>query len=355
MLDAPRIRIALFVAGGICAVATFLPLLPTNEWWVRIFDFPRVLIASLQALTALAFVLVYRRKRVLDSVFLVVSAVSLGYQLVRIAPYTPLWPTSVASAVACDDGDGFRLITANVLQTNRNAPAFLELVRAAAPDVLLVLETDAWWEHELAVLEGDYPFVLKKPLENTYGLLLYSKLPLSSASVRYLVEPDVPSIRATVTLPSGKTVLLYGLHPRPPNPGQDTDARDGELILVAKEVTKAPGSVVVAGDMNDVAWSDTTTLFEKIGGLLDPREGRGVYSTFHADHWFLRWPLDYVFVTPSFRLLDMQVLQSFGSDHLPVLVDLCHAPGANAPQEAPSAADSKDATEAVRDARDGDD
>ena len=84
--------------------------------------------------------------------------------------------------------------------------------------------------------------------------------------------------------------------------------------------------MVVAGDLNDVAWSDTTLLFQKISGMLDPRIGRGFYNSFHAQNPFLRFPLDHVFVTESFRLIELKRMPGIGSDHFPIFVKLSYEP-----------------------------
>ena len=76
------------------------------------------------------------------------------------------------------------------------------------------------------------------------------------------------------------------------------------------------------GDLNDVAWSRTTRLFQRISGLLDPRVGRHYINTFHADYPLLRWSLDHVFHSTDFALVDMQRLAHIGSDHFPVYVVL---------------------------------
>lgn len=69
--------------------------------------------------------------------------------------------------------------------------------------------------------------------------------------------------------------------------------------------------------------------------MLDPRVGRGVYNTFHARYWFLRWPLDHVFVNNTFLLGRLQCLPASGSDHFPIFIAVDHAPAASKVQEAP--------------------
>ncbi|UFN51398.1 endonuclease/exonuclease/phosphatase family protein [Roseomonas sp. OT10] len=237
--------------------------------------------------------------------------------------------------------------------TNREAPALLALARSQRPDVLVLLETDSWWDGQLAALDADFPHALKRPLENTYGLHVFSRLPMRDAALRRLVEEDVPSARMQVRLPGGHWVSFHALHPRPPVPGQDSEPRDAELLLVGREMKAAPHPAVVAGDMNDVAWSSTTRLFQRISGTLDPRIGRGAYATFNA-HWpLLRWPLDHVFATPEFTLAELRVLPAIGSDHFPILAELCYRPAAAA-RQAPAPAtpgDQERASETIRDGR----
>ena len=306
-------------------LATLLPLVPSNEWWIRIFDFPRAQIAVLLGVLVLLAALggLWRTR---GGLFLSLGlAISLAYQGARILPYTPFYPEEVPDASSCPPNARLHYMEANVLQENRDARKLVGLVRERRPEVLLLTETDSWWADQVQSLRDILPHVVSVPQDNSYGMMLLSRRPLIAAEVRYLFQPDVPSIRAGVALASGHRIELYGVHPRPPVPGRDTALRDAELVIVGREVRQRRRPTIVAGDLNDVAWSDTTGLFQEISGLLDPRVGRTLLPTFPADLPFLRWPLDYVFVSPGFRLVRMERLPEIGSDHLPILIELCTA------------------------------
>ena len=109
---------------------------------------------------------------------------------------------------------------------------------------------------------------------------------------------------------------------------------------------------IVAGDLNDVAWSRTTRLLQELSGLLDPRIERGPHSTFNANWPFLRWPLDHVVFEKSFQLRELKVVENIGSDHFPLFVALCHRPevGRERPAD-PDGPVAAEAEEAIREGR----
>jgi endonuclease/exonuclease/phosphatase (EEP) superfamily protein YafD len=308
-----------------------MPLLRHTAWWIRVCDFPRLQIVLALVLTLVTgLALGQASAGRWQQVFLLALAAAAAYQVRRIVPYTRLVSKDVADSTrARDSGAEFSLTVMNVLQYNREGQLALDTVRAANPDVIMAVETDDWWHEQLRPLEETHPYTCHEPLDNTYGLLFFSRLPLKNCQIKYLLDDDIPSLHTHVQLPDGRTwVRLYGLHPKPPAPQESKTStkRDAELLLVGKEVDRRDEATIVFGDMNDVAWSHTSELFRRVSGLLDPRVGRGLMPTFHADYSLLRWPLDHVFVSPHFQVVDMRRLPHVGSDHFPIFVRLSYAP-----------------------------
>jgi endonuclease/exonuclease/phosphatase (EEP) superfamily protein YafD len=314
--------------SGVLLVLTLLPLSRHEAWWVRGLDFPRLQLAAAAVALLAAQLAVLDRSHPAAWAAMGVALGCLLYQATWILPYTPLFPREVAGAEGDGAGRSLRILTVNVLTPNRNADGLLEMVRRHRPDVLVAVETDRWWERRLDALEPEYPHALKCPLDNLYGMHVYSRLPLEEARVRFLVQDDIPSMHAVAVLPSGQRVRMHFLHPAPPSPTENAESseRDAELVMVGRSVAEARLPVVVTGDLNDVAWSATTRLFRKVSGTLDPRVGRGMFNTFHARYPFLRWPLDHVFHSRHFTLARLERLPAFGSDHFPILVELVLAP-----------------------------
>jgi endonuclease/exonuclease/phosphatase (EEP) superfamily protein YafD len=316
-------------------IATLMPLSRHTEWWVRDLDFPRLQIVCVALGVLLVKTIALDWDETETHILAATTVACLVYQAWWILPYTRPWPNEVKHAAGGAPGERIRILTANVLTPNRNTEGLIALIREHKPHVFVTLETDKWWQERLDVLEPDYPYSMKCPLDNLYGMHVYSQLPLEDQATQFLVEDDIPSMHALVVLPSGRKVRMHFLHPAPPSPTEHDESteRDAELLVVAKSVAGLETPVIVAGDLNDVAWSTTTRLFRKISGLLDPRIGRGMFNTFHADHWFLRWPLDHLFHSRHFTLGFITRLPHFGSDHFPMLVELVYDRARGADQE----------------------
>ncbi len=324
-----KLKIVLQVFGAIAILFTLLPLIAIDYWWIRIFDFPHI---QLTILTLTAFITYFMRfeyRQWQDYVFIVSIVACLIFQYTKIHDYMPYSKKEAMDASPEKENSVIKIYTANVYQDNENPKKLQEEIRARNADILLFVETNARWQRDIKeALSSDYKYRVEIPLDNTYGMLLYSKLPLVNPKKRYLVDKEIPSIHSKLLLPTGDTIQLYTIHPTPPMPQHNPSSsdRDAEMMKIANLSRESKYPVIVLGDFNDVAWSATTSLFHNVGELLDPRMGRGFYNTFSANSFLLRWPLDHIFISSEFRVNTIQVGNDIESDHFPTYSELTFEP-----------------------------
>jgi endonuclease/exonuclease/phosphatase (EEP) superfamily protein YafD len=318
--------VALIILSSLLLIFTLLPITDYEVWWIRGLEFPRMQLFVLGVGLTLIDVFLLDFGNPYSWIILSAALGSTLYQCWWILPYTRIYPVEVISAVKSDPENTIRILVANVLQTNDCYQELLKMIREQDPHIFVTLESNQPWQQHLDQLADLYPHAIKCPMENKYGMHVYSKLPLSDSQIQFLVLSDIPSIHTNVTLISGVDITMHFMHPIPPRPSDtgESSQRDAELLVVGKTLVKHEKPVIVSGDLNDVAWSKTTRLFLKISRLLDPRVGRGMYNTFNAHHWYMRWPLDHLFHSNHFTLSRLQRLPKFGSDHFPVLVELVY-------------------------------
>ncbi len=314
----------LYILGLVLIVATLLPMVTADAWWIRLFDFPRLQILSLAVPLFAAFPFFVGYTEIIHIFFLLGLAFTIAYQAYMMFPYTRLAAVQVEMSRNTDPDRMISILFANVLMDNRETEGLKRQIKESNPDMILLAEPDEWWQGQMDYLEETYPFTVKWAKDNTYGLLLYSRLRLIEPEIKFLIQDDVPSFHGRVELRSGDEVIFRCLHPRPPVPTEDSRStpRDAELLIVGKENREVDMPYVVFGDLNDVAWSRTNYLFQNYSGLLDPRVGRGFYHTFHAKIPLMRFPLDHIFHSNHFRLVDFRRLEYYGSDHFPVFTKL---------------------------------
>lgn len=300
---------------------TILSIIKHPSFIFRMFDFPRLQKFHLNTAILIIYSLAFDWDTAYEIIFLVLFLWNEGYLLYVIYPYTPLASPNLKRVEDQPNVvNTLSLLISNVRQKNNQYDKVGRLITQTDADLVLLVETNEWWRKRLQPYIKDYPYKKEHPLENTYGMLLYSKLPLEGTRVKHLVEEGVPSIFTSIQLKNQEKVNLYFLHPKPPIPGHamDSEERDEEIMHIVKEVQLSKNPVIVGGDLNDVAWSHSTRNFIDQSGLGDPRLGRGFYNTFNAEMAFFRWPLDHIFVSKDFELVKLKRLGYVGSDHFPI-------------------------------------
>ncbi len=337
LIRRPAIVIALQALGTFAIIGTFIPLLTLEQWYVRVFDYPRVQLLGLTIITFILYLWLGPKTRIRDKVLLTLLGAAILFQGGNIFPYTFLGPQQVKETSTNTPEAELSILVANVYMDNEEYDRLINLASEKDPDIVLLLESDMKWQQALRPFTKDYPHRVEVPLDNTYGMHLYSRLPLRQEKVSYLLDEDIPSIKTFVQLRNNMWVELHGVHPKPPVPSEDANSkkRDAEIVMIARDIANSKYPVIVAGDFNDVAWSRTTDLFQEVSGLLDPRLGRGFYNTFNANYWLLRWPLDHIFHSEHFKLVTMERLPDIASDHFPIYIRLSFSPGNKYEQEKP--------------------
>lgn len=156
------LRIMLSLIALVLCVFTVMPLVRTNVWWVRIFDFPRVQITVVMVVVLLAWGVVYMMARRREhseagdagpdkgwhrvAAFVpVLLLVALFWQGYRIFPYTPLASYQVEYVKGAERADTVRLLINNVRYDNRQTDELLETIEKSDPDLILLVEPTQWW------------------------------------------------------------------------------------------------------------------------------------------------------------------------------------------------------------------
>lgn len=301
-------------------IGAFIPFMREQTWWLRAWTYARLQMLVLCSLSALIYLFLPGLESLWDKLIWVILIISAIGCLKDVLPFTKIMPKQTRPYKDSEPHISIRLMVGNVLMENIDFADYLHQIERVQPDIIFLVETDERWRDKLSTLENDYPYRYLLPLPDFNGMLFYSRFPIVDVQERYLVQDHIPSLTLDLDVGHTQPLRFYGVHPRPPRPEDDTADLDKELSFIASECGHMSVPIIVTGDLNDVGWSSTTKKFLRVSGLLDPRHGRGLYNSYNAKNPLIRWPLDHVFHSKHFSLIDMQRLKPYGSDHFPLLI-----------------------------------
>ncbi|NJK87758.1 MAG: hypothetical protein HC906_19085 [Bacteroidales bacterium] len=160
------------ILGLISVILTATAMLMKKQWWIRIIDFPRLQIIVLLLISIAGIFTFTDTYQWFVTVVLTLVFTALFIQVSYIFPYFPFTAKDISS-YSGRSGKSISLMVANVRKDNRRARDLLRLIYHFRPEVLLTVETNRWWAEALKELNDHYPYCVKVPLENTYGMMLF--------------------------------------------------------------------------------------------------------------------------------------------------------------------------------------
>lgn len=303
-------------------IATLIPFLKWDYWWIRVFDYPQLQKLVLILICGLLWITIDFGQNPSEKwIWLGLLSITALHLFFKVRTFSSFGKKMIDS-VPFEESCGIHVLVGNVLQFNKSYSKAVSLIKRINPDLVFLVETDKNWVDGISSIQSSYPNRILIPKDNTYGMALYCKLEIINHKIEYLIDDDIPSIELEIKLRIGELITIYAIHPTPPVPSENPKSteRDAEILIVGKKAKNNPNPSMVLGDLNDVAWSYTTELFLKISGMADPRRGRGLFSTFNAKIPLMRWPLDHIFLSKHFGLGELKVMPGIGSDHFPISI-----------------------------------
>jgi len=85
-----------------------------------------------------------------------------AFNVAKLFPFTTGAPVNTAEHSRCSPGNHLRVLSANVHVGNRRVDDLLPLVDRTNPDLVLLMETDAWWHEHLQALPEGHPYIVEQ-------------------------------------------------------------------------------------------------------------------------------------------------------------------------------------------------
>jgi endonuclease/exonuclease/phosphatase (EEP) superfamily protein YafD len=214
-----------------------------------------------------------------------------------------------------------KLFHSNVLTPNTHYLKLIEQLHKEDPDIVVLQEVDKLWIKNLVPIKTIYPHFIEQPQADNFGIALYSKVPISEHKTHYWTDLDLPSIEAEFNL-DGVAFHILATHPLPPVNKYYYDQRNLQLKAIAKSTRNITTAKIVIGDLNTTIWSKDYRVLETSTGLFNVSKGFGFIPTWPTNLMPLMIPIDHCLVSKHFKVVGVKSGDNFGSDHLPLIVEL---------------------------------
>ena len=202
-----------------------------------------------------------------------------------------------------------KLISANVLASNRQWSSVMNLVARERPDIIVVVEVTHEWADALKLLPKEYAHSLVEARFGVFGMAAYSRQPFTGHVLRVGAR-ELPLFY----MDFGSFVLMAA-HPPPPVTNELATEHRLYIEEIADRARHAAKPVIVAGDFNGTLWNNSMRPLNKAG--LRSSHPSGLAWTWPTGFVPFAMQIDHVLVRDA-AVRDFRVLMDIGSDHRPI-------------------------------------
>ena len=248
-----------------------------------------------------------------------ITAAVIACHLLWIAPdFASAQPTPEKR-----DGTTLRIFSSNLLMVHPNPYELAAEVLESQADILLLQEYSPRWQETLREMTAfdHYPHRVGVAREDSFGTIIFSKLPLESPRVWDVAGLPMTRARIQVGIHS---IELVNVHTLPPRLADYIPTWRAQMDMLIKHVKQSPIPIALIGDFNATQHSEPYRRLIS-AGLYDAHRdrGRGYASTF-PNGLFPLPPIriDHALLSNPIRCLNIQEGLGNGSDHRPLIIDL---------------------------------
>lgn len=227
-------------------------------------------------------------------------------------------------------GPTVRVMSMNLMFSNRDASAILYQVHQANPDIIAIQEYTQWADDLLTRELKDYPYRLTDPDDNedSRGMAVFSRVPMQAELQQMQGSLSRKQIRATFML-DGQPVVLYNIHPASPQSMAAIMRNRVETADLVEQLEQEHDPIILAGDFNATETTPNLHAYESFG-LCSTHDlaGWGRGSTWPDVGLLKHLPgfrIDHILIGGQLTCTDDHVGGPTGSDHRPVIADIAYS------------------------------
>jgi endonuclease/exonuclease/phosphatase (EEP) superfamily protein YafD len=222
-----------------------------------------------------------------------------------------------------------KVMSFNIKIENTHLDRIVNSIKSTDPDLALLVEIDAEITKNIGVKIIDrFPYSFRSPGGD---LAVLSKLPLEDSSGEKLLGSKDTHLITHIKY-RNKQIQIIGVHPFVPIKSATFNRRNLQIDALANYLQLKQSPTILMGDFNLSPWSPYYRQFIDKTSLHNTRYGFGILpswirpSTYvklpHLLLPLLNIPIDHIFVSKDFKVVNTYVGDNGNSDHAPIISEL---------------------------------